>query len=405
MTDDRSGRDARKEDQDRDSGFDFGTLLTFAPTYIVLGTAAALFSSAVRSNLLVGGLVLGGLISLYAYMTGRERDEYPDAGDNCYFIGFVFTLVVIAASIYFDLSADHTAADFDRLIKSVSVALSTSIFGMFLRFVINHGAKESGDEMEKQLRKVSAEAGRLSLSLRDSVKATRDYNEKLEEETERIGEKLNQVLAGLLGSLAEKAHEAISSVGFDHIHGELKRAVDAHVGAVSLAGGSMERTERSVNEIAAGFAHASASLSQTAAAFRKAMEDADWHRVGEMFRELSERVEGAGAAFGRMVEEEQRYMNAAAEDIKRLEEVRANFSQAMAQMKSDIDAVGDIRRRYRETFDEAATEALNETHQLYARLISGANIAIANIERLGTMADNLEKIAGGKEKEGGGNAH
>jgi len=377
------------------SEFDVRALLTYPPLYVIAGSALAAVFESVRTSLPIGGLVLCGLITLYAYLARDSDAEREVVGDNCYFIGFVFTLVVISVSIYLD------RGDLDSLLRAVSVALVTSIWGMLARFAVSHGAKESGEEFEDTIRKISDEAGRLSVALDETVSVTNSYNERLAEETEALGEQLNKVYARLMSDLAQKVHDALATAELDRVHSELSRAVDAHVGAVSLAGSSLERTSKSVDDIAVRLGDAAGKLQGSAVTFNAAVERADWKKVGETFEAFATRVSAAGDALGSMLEEQRKLAEDAGEDAARMAEVRANFQRAIGEMRKDMEEVVAIKQQYREKFGEAADQALEETHRLYARLIGGASVAIANIEKMGRMADDIERIAG-RAKEGGG---
>ena len=75
------------------------SLLFFPPTYIAAGVALVLWPP-LRENFWAGTAALGGLIALYGFFAKDDPDSTrTKVGDNCYFIGFVYTLAVVAISL------------------------------------------------------------------------------------------------------------------------------------------------------------------------------------------------------------------------------------------------------------------------------------------------------------------
>lgn len=369
-----------------------GGLLTYPPLYVVVGATLCASFGAMRSDLAVGGLVLCGLISLYGYLAKSADDLEPaQVGDNCYFIGFVYTLVVISLSIYFDRG--EGAGEFDNLLQAVSVALVTSIWGMLMRFVLAHGEKEPEQMLDRKIRQVSTDVSRLSISLENSVAATNEYAAQLRKETQGLGQELNKEFAGLIEGLAEKVEEGLSRVHFQRVHDELKRAVDGHIGTVGLAIRSLDRVGDKFNPILEDINRAATALAEASALFKKSVGDPDWKRMGDSLRGFSEQVSGVGTAIDSMLAHYRRLSTGASNDLRRMEEVRRNLQVLVGDLRKDIDGMVELKGEYRKTFEAAASDALKETHKLYARLIGGAEIAIANSKRLGELGDDIRYLA------------
>ncbi len=373
-------------------------ILTYPPFYVVVG-GLLLCNDVVRTDLLVGGSILCGLIFLYGFLSRRLTGVEPsEIGDNCYFIGFIFTLVVICLSIYLDGSRDATGTE--KLLHSVSVGLITSVGGILARFIISYGIREADQDLDSKVRMLSSEVARLSIALQDSVVVTRQYNSKLKDETSTLGENLNRELIRLLEDLAEKTHEALSKVHFDRVHSELTRAVDAHVGAVGLVVTSLDRVGDRLVPVASKIERVSESLSSAVDGVKASLADSNWESIGESFGLFSEKAIRMSEVADQMVEKYGKMAKDADVLTEQFDGVRTNFQHAVEIMRQDIDEVIRIKRQYRESFDQAAKESIRETHKLYSRLITGANVAISNIERWETLVKRLENWVEQERKTG-----
>ena len=79
------------------------------------------------------------LYAIVAWAGGRIKIEPETIGDNCYYLGFLFTLSSLAYTLY--QMADPTlnggrAVDIPEVISGFGVALSSTIFGVFLRVLM-----------------------------------------------------------------------------------------------------------------------------------------------------------------------------------------------------------------------------------------------------------------------------
>lgn len=77
--------------------------------------------------------------AIVAWLGGRVKIEPEAIGDNCYYLGFLFTLASLAFTLY--QMADPTTTggkpvDIPDVISGFGVALSSTIFGVFLRVLM-----------------------------------------------------------------------------------------------------------------------------------------------------------------------------------------------------------------------------------------------------------------------------
>ena len=89
----------------------------------------------------VAGFAAAVLVAyaLVAWMGGRIRLEPETIGDNCYYLGFLFTLASLAYTLYQmneQTLADRDNVDIPAVISGFGVALSSTIVGVFLRVLL-----------------------------------------------------------------------------------------------------------------------------------------------------------------------------------------------------------------------------------------------------------------------------
>lgn len=182
-------------------------MLEMPATYCVTGVLLALFRP-IRADWW-GLLVLGCLIVGYAFLAKGERTaERYTVGDNSYIIGFVYTLSIITLSLVFDagslLGSGDQPGDLHPLLKTIGIALGTSVVGMICRFLLTHGIEVGEDAFDRAVGRTAIAAAKLEgvvkrldpitenvgHALEKAASATGTYAERLEEESAKAGESL-----------------------------------------------------------------------------------------------------------------------------------------------------------------------------------------------------------------------
>ncbi len=136
--------------------------------------------------------------ALTAWASGRLRLEPENIGDNCYYLGFLFTLASLAFTLYQMADPrlnDGSAVNIPSVISGFGVALSSTIVGVFLRVLLmqmrpDFVAKER--EIRADMNKSFTEFKKsLSLTLRqmkafssESVQMAAERDERIREDTE-----------------------------------------------------------------------------------------------------------------------------------------------------------------------------------------------------------------------------
>ena len=142
------------------------------------------------------------LLLLYAAVVGfvpRFRLRADQAGDNCYYLGFLFTLFSLAHALTSFVRAGST----EMIVEDFGIALATTIIGLALRVAFNQ-MRQDPVEIEREARlELAAAAQRLRSELDQSVvemnvfrRATQQsIADGLEELNAKVGELLEKNLA------------------------------------------------------------------------------------------------------------------------------------------------------------------------------------------------------------------
>jgi hypothetical protein len=105
---------------------------------VVIGTFFTLLGAKTNSTLM--GFVFPVIvISIYCFIVVKGSIDVPRvvAGDSCYYLGFIFTLVSLIASLWLISSTpEHGQVNFSQIVSSFGVALVTTVIGLIMRLII-----------------------------------------------------------------------------------------------------------------------------------------------------------------------------------------------------------------------------------------------------------------------------
>src|ERR1700749_1613977 len=98
-------------------------------------------------------IMLGYAFLIWTARSLRLRDD--QAGDNLYYMGFLFTLTSLGVSLY-QFNADHAAED---IVQNFGIAIGSTITGIALRVIFNQMRRDP-IEVERMMRLELADAAR-----------------------------------------------------------------------------------------------------------------------------------------------------------------------------------------------------------------------------------------------------
>ena len=112
------------------------------------------------------------LIMAYALLTlsrTRFRLRYDQAGDNCYYMGFIFTLVSLGVALY-EIRPGTSAQEFGiGVVRDFGLALSTTITGIVCRVSLTQLREDPHDIEEATRRELIEYSRALSGQMQASV--------------------------------------------------------------------------------------------------------------------------------------------------------------------------------------------------------------------------------------------
>ncbi len=277
------------------------------------------------------------LLVLLAYwllsLVTSAKSAYESIGDNCYYLGFVFTLVSLAVTLY-RLNTDGEAGAGDSVyldtISGFGVALSSTIFGIMLRIMM--------------LKAAPADAFPEGMARKDLDLAVRDFRIQL---SSSLGE-LRRCSVETAQMMAEQR---------DAVRNVLKEDIEAHRQTAQSGASAMARLyENAENALSDHRAAWERFVRQDAGAYQKAVQEAvaDFRKaLGGATAALSESEAEVRESLRRNLQAREESTAAAArlseEAEKALSDHRASWERfvrqdAGAYQKAVQEAVADFRK-------------------------------------------------------------
>lgn len=172
----------------------------FALVFVV-GAAAILLLKGLGASQWLVTTVPGVLMLAYAWILwdfDEHEPRIPSAGDDLYYLGFLYTLTSMATSLY----RFSTDGDTETIVTNFGIAIFTTILGMMLRIVMGQGVEERAESVDEEVRMHLADAARR---LRGEIEFTVDEFRGFREKTR---EALDEGLAEVRERLAEASDTA-----------------------------------------------------------------------------------------------------------------------------------------------------------------------------------------------------
>ena len=316
-------------------------LLRHPFAYCVAGIACA-FSEAIRADW-AGLAVLCSLIAVYAFLARGDRDDGRfRTGDNSYFIGFVYTLSVITLSLILDADTllDGAGHGVSPLLKTIGIALGTSVAGMLCRFLLTHDIPVAEDEFDAAVRNAAVAAASLEGAARKAAESA----------------------APLAGAVREAAEAAMPLV---RIVNEVRQTVD---GASQALKAQVRANGSSLSDFVQEFRGRLEDLANDAAASLTAMTKGAIDDTQEAVRTLAERTAAENADTMRDLRQN---LNA------HPEAVRASLDRIASSLDAYTEVVHASAQRFGQTLDKATRQALGEVAKGVAESLQANTFADA----------------------------
>ena len=291
-----------------------------------------------------------GMMVVYAVLIARSgsgRLRSDQAGDNCYYLGLIYTLASLAYAIFF-FDPANTAT---TIVQGFGIALATTIAGLVLRVFFNQGRPdlENVEEMARlELTQAAAalktELGQVVRSMSDfSLQVKQAISETRDAATNDINTFTNTAIGGLQ-QVIDTARESLQSEAQDFASRTKKygSAVDKLMLALDRHGDNLDRLNTAHEALAesASVLRTNAAASETATADlnSKTQEVAESVRA---LREGSDSVAGVVRQLSSMIEDMNRSVSELGREVTaHITELKAGPSAAVGEASQALGAAG-----------------------------------------------------------------
>ena len=350
----------------------------------------------------------GVLLAYAAIVKFVPRFQIRDdqAGDNCYYLGFLFTLFSLSLA----LAAFAEAGGTTKIIEDFGIALATTILGLTLRVAFSQMGQDSV-EVEREARiELATAAQRLRSEIDQSVQEMNMFRRASQQSTADGLEELNTKVGELMGKTltrydeiaqgsAKRIDDTLSAFASNarHLNDEAEKAATA-IEDLSARVGAIRAPPDLVEDM----------LAPAAAAVAEMMVDLK-RRAGaesQEFRQLRKLIKGANtAAEG---------LEGKLADIDRVFDGLAELGSTLSDMERSLGAFGRNLERagealvvgsteWRKTlvaeaegtravFENANKSVAAMTEELHATLREPARAAGMSLKAIAAQGENLQKL-------------
>jgi len=257
---------------------DKATILIFA----VGGGLAIVILKLEYASLLVRVVVPCAIMIGYAALTvlrTRFRLRYDQVGDNCYYLGFIYTLLSLGIALYLiqgNVTAGRQVAD---IIRDFGVALSTTLVGILLRVFLNQLREDSADIEEAVQVELFEQSQRLSGQMRAATAAMDEVRQETADKLKNFVFAMKQVVEEHEGRVIElrdataKLAKSIESLANDFGSAEIPTGRLRGAAAETVA--ALESARKAIGAVDAG----SRNLVTQMEATGRSMQEASKHTV------------------------------------------------------------------------------------------------------------------------------
>jgi hypothetical protein len=346
-------------------------ILLFA---FVAGVAGSIALKTIEVHSFVPAAFTALVIIFYAvltYFTSSLRLEPESIGDNCYYLGFVFTLSSLAVTLY-ELSDAHQETQFvSNVISGFGVALSSTIVGISIRVFLlqfrpNLVARERemrvelNDSMRDFRTALTQSVSSLRLFSVEIQQSLKEHNEKTAKMTEKYQTEQNSQTArhfeAMIGQIASE-HQRVTATLEEGFSASLKAVVNSSESAinsnVAMIKSAVNESGKSLDKFAVTLENLTVSLSKQEQTVRSIV-DSTTQELGSSIQELSgtlvlykEKAEGAGSNILNetnnlidRIEKTDLSINESAENlVNRIEEITTETNSAVLRLKEAVKNV------------------------------------------------------------------
>jgi hypothetical protein len=347
----------------------------------------------------------GAVIVMLAYAAlisrcGSGRLRSDQAGDNCYYLGLIYTLASLAyAIVTFDPANTATT-----IVQGFGIALATTIVGLVLRVVFNQGRPDL-EEVESGARRDLLEAvALLKTELGQAVVSMNDFGRQVRQSISETREAATsditnfaETAVGGLQEVMSAAKDALQSEAADFAlrtkrHGA---AVDRLVSTLEAHGANLDRLATAHEQVAGTLESIAAAGAEAREATRGLVEQAEAaSSVLATVRESSDSVRQSSDALGRAASDVRDSVASFGEEIsEQLRSLREAPGAAVAEATDALARSSAAMRGELESLTAAQRNAATSISEQAATATEAVRRHNSAMEaELGRSRDLVEKV-------------
>jgi hypothetical protein len=372
-------------------------------------------------------IMIGYALLIWSARGLRLRDD--QAGDNLYYMGFLFTLTSLGVSLY-QFNAERAA---EEIVQNFGIAIGSTITGIALRVIFNQ-MRQDPVEVERIMRLELADAARRVRRELDSTVVEFGYirrgaQQAAADSFDHVAVKIDEIATRLLAGVADVASrsarplEDASRRSANTIADASNVMVEALAGTGRQLAAEMERLSKSVVDIAATIDAVATKLerlrtpdgvievrldpviqSLTGAVDRfSAQSDQHAAMLRDAVAAAQGAAEGSSTSIAALREHVETNSVASRTALEAAKESSAAITQMLDQFNGDawdqIEVMRSVLQRadgafraFTEAVDKSRSDAASQTRAFHDVLVSihssAETLAIAT-ERLADLAEDL----------------
>lgn len=351
-------------------------------------TASALFA-------VVLPVVLMGSYALLLVDWPELRPRYDFAGDNFYYLGFLYTLISLAISLY----QFNTEGATSSIITNFGLALTSTILGLAGRILLNQPQDE--DEAEARARE---DLARVNRRLRAEMEYSIDEFQQFRVEARRVFEQLDQGVSAA-GKALEGQIEQLER-GASRFGALRERVAQVDESAAAAVADIQAQRQLFVSE-AQGVSDSLRRMLEhfRSVDFRREFIEELLEPTAEQFRGLTREFLSVAEGLRRLEAGQLRVMEQNQSAVARLAEIleeNRRFSQANARaangFRTATDALVSLRAHI-DQYSEGTREVVTELAAARRQLHDAPERMEAMNRSLLRMADRLDSVADEEARE------
>ncbi|MES0073338.1 hypothetical protein [Mesorhizobium sp. M0058] len=233
--------------------------LTVCGCIFIAVTKAAGISPVISSTVPIGIMI--GYFA-FSWYVGKLRLHAEQTGDNLYYMGFLFTLSSLGASLY----QFGTDASTDEIVRNFGIAVTSTITGIALRIFYNQVRRDPADveratrhELADMTRRVRTEMESVA---REFADFRRVCNQMLEEgfteiarQAEKNGDQVRQAFEGMAAKAIKPVQDTSEKIAktLEETFGRIENRFSGVAEKVETVAGSLDRANGSMAATVSNF--------------------------------------------------------------------------------------------------------------------------------------------------------